>query len=575
MGHKVWKVANPLSDQALQLATVLGVSPLLGQLLLNRGITEPETAAAFLKPELSQLHDPFLLPGMERAISRIQQAIRVQEPVLVYGDYDVDGITSVALLIRVMARLIPGKLLYYIPKRLEEGYGLHTESLEKALDRGVSLIITVDCGISALEEATYLKSRGVDLIITDHHEPPAILPEAYAIINPKLPGGAYPFTQLAGVGVAFKLLQGLVRPFPELEPRLLDNLDLVAFGTVADIVPLVGENRVLVKYGLERLEKTGNAGIQALIEVAAVKNRPVGCSQIGYVLAPRINAAGRMGNPSVAVKLFLTSDPAKTQEYARELENQNQLRQEIENRVLTEAQEQLRNSPGLLDGRALVLAGDNWHLGVIGIVASKLVEIYNKPVILIGLDGDEGRGSGRSIAGFNLFQAVEKCGHFLNQFGGHEFAVGLGIRRDRVSEFREAFMEFAKERLTAEDLTPVLKVESMMPLDGLTLDLVKELNLLAPCGPSNPVPVLGCRSLHLISFKNVGENGKHLKLTVTDDRVVKEAIGFNLGFVNQELAATPEVDVAFSLEENSWNGVVQVQLNLKDVVCNREAIGSE
>lgn len=575
MGRKIWKIANFSSDQAQQLATVLGVSPLLGQLLLNRGLTEPETAAAFLNPELSQLHDPFLLPGMERAISRIGQAIRVQEPVLIYGDYDVDGITSVALLIRVLARLIPGKLLYYIPKRLEEGYGLHTESLEKALDRGVGLIITVDCGISAQKEADYLKARGVDLIITDHHEPPARLPEAYAVINPKLPGGTYPFTQLAGVGVAFKLLQGLTRLFPQLEPRLLENLDLVAFGTVADIVPLMGENRVLVKYGLEQLEKTGNAGIQALIEVAAIKNRPVGCGQIGYVLAPRINAAGRMGNPAVAVKLFLTDDPARAQEYARELENQNQLRQEMENRVLKEAQEQLGANPDLLEGRALVLAGDNWHLGVIGIVASKLVEIYNKPVILIGLNGDEGRGSGRSIAGFNLFQAVENCGRFLKQFGGHEFAVGLEIARDRISEFREAFMEYAGERLTPEDLTPVLKVESMVPLEGLTLDLVKELNRLAPCGPSNPVPVLGCRSLRLVSYKNVGENGKHLKLTVTDDHVVREAIGFNLGFVNQELAATQEVDVAFSLEENSWNGVVQVQLNLKDVMCHREANGSE
>jgi single-stranded-DNA-specific exonuclease len=565
MGKKVWKVLNNTSREAELLAQALGISPLLGQLLINRGINESDQAVEFLAPDLKRLHDPFLFREMERAIRRIQQAITANEYVLIYGDYDVDGITSIALMVRVLAKYLPGRLLYYIPKRLEEGYGMHLSSLEKAFAKGVRLIITVDCGISATSEAIYLKEQGIDLIITDHHETQEILPDAYAIINPKVPDCGYPFSQLAGVGVAFKLLQGLAQLMPEIEPRLFNNLDLVAFGTVADIVPLLEENRILVKYGLERLNRTDNIGLQALIEVLGLKDRQVNCGHIGFILAPRINAAGRLGNPSIGVKLFLTADTQQAKQYAKDLDQENQNRQEIENAVLAEALAQIEAEPQLAAEHALVLAGEGWHLGVIGIVASRLVELYHKPVILIGLDGEDGRGSGRSIPGFNLFEAVDQCGEYLVKFGGHEFAAGLSIRSNRVSEFKAAFLKLAKERLCPEDLQPSLRVESLVDLNGVTLDLVRELDKLAPCGPSNPTPVLGCRALSLIGYRSVGENGKHLKVKVKSANAIREGIGFNLGFLYPELASTQEVDLAFCLEENVWNGASSVQLNLKDI----------
>jgi single-stranded-DNA-specific exonuclease len=566
MAKKTWKITESSDDGAAQLAKQLDISLLLGRLLVNRGLTEPEAAKAFLAPAITQLHDPFQFQDMKRAVERIVRAVQTQEQVLVYGDYDVDGITSISVIIRVLGKLLPGKLLYYIPKRLEEGYGLHLNSLEKALAKGVRLIITVDCGISAIEEAAYLKTQGIDIIITDHHEPPSSLPDAYAIINPKVAGSNYPFGQLAGVGVTFKLLQGLVSYFPELEEKLLENLDLVALGTVADIVPLLDENRILVKYGLARLAKTKNVGLQALLQTAGLKDREINAGHISFILAPRINAAGRMGNSSYGVKLFTTTDPLNALDLAKELDKENQTRQEIETQVLQDALAQIQGNPGLLEENALVLAGENWHMGVIGIVASKLVEFYNKPVILIALEGNEGRGSGRSIAGFNLFEAIEASSSHLVKFGGHEFAAGITVSRENIPAFTEQFLEISKTRLTKDDLIPFLKIESLVDPNSITLDLTRELSKLAPCGPANPTPVLGCKALNLVEYRNVGENGKHIKIKVAKSNSVFEGIGFNMGAVQAELASTREVDLAFSLEENHWNGSSQIQLNIKDII---------
>lgn len=572
MIKKVWKLSGKISETAYDLASKLEVSPLIAQLLLNRGINEPQKAKDFLEPRLEQLHDPFLIQDMEKAVRRIEAAIQSGETVLIYGDYDVDGITSTALMIRVLIKFFPGRLLYYIPKRLEEGYGLHLSSLEKAVAKGVRLIITVDCGISACDEAAYLKAQGVDLIVTDHHEPQSSLPDAYAIINPKLQGSRYPFTQLAGVGVSFKALQGLAKYHPELSQMLFENLDLVAFGTIADIVPLLEENRVLVKYGLQQLNRTSNVGIKSLIEAAGLKGREINSGHIGYLLAPRINAAGRMGNSSIGVKLFLTNDPDQGIQYARSLEKENQNRQEIENIVLEEAQAQIASEPGWADEHALVLAGEGWHLGVIGIVASRLVELYHKPVILFGMEGTDGRGSGRSIPGFNLFMAIEQCSQYLTRFGGHEFAAGLSVTREAFPQFKEAFLKLAKEQIKPEDMQPVLKIESLIDLNQTTLDLARELMKLAPCGPSNPTPILGCEGINLVDYRNVGESGKHLKVKVGNSDVIRDGIGFNLGAAYPELAAAREVDVAFTLEENIWNGNSTVQLNLKDVRATGEPI---
>jgi len=572
MRGKFWKIAAAAPETARRLADELKISTLMAQLLLNRGLVEPTQAVDFLTPNLSQLHDPFLFQDMEPAVFRIMQAVKRNESVLIHGDYDVDGITATALLIKILARYLPGRLLYYIPKRLEEGYGVHRASLEKAVARGVSLIITVDCGISAVTEGEYLREKGVDLIITDHHEPPRVLPQAYAILNPKLEGSAYPFTQLAGVGVAFKLLQGISREIPAISEELSKNLDLVAFGTVADIVPLLEENRILVKFGLEQFNNTANIGLQALIQVAGLKNREITTGQISYVLAPRINAAGRMGSSGIGVKLLTSNELQPALEYARELEKENQNRQETEDIVFQDAKARIDSQPELASEHALVLAGAGWHLGVIGIVASKLVELYHKPVILIGTDGPEGRGSGRSIPGFNLFTAIENCGQYLLKFGGHEFAAGLSIESEMIPLFKKAFQELARRRLAPEDLQPVLKVEGLIDLSRATLDLARELTRLAPCGPANPTPVLGCEALNLLNFKSVGENGKHLKVKVTDETVIREGIGFNLGFACEELAGAKEIDLAFSLEENIWNGASNVQLNLKDIRTTGEMV---
>ncbi|MCL6588954.1 MAG: single-stranded-DNA-specific exonuclease RecJ [Firmicutes bacterium] len=568
---KIWKINENVNYMATTLAARLGVSPLLCQLLINRGLSEPLKAEAFLAPDMAQLHDPFLFKDMVRAVERLKQAILKQERVLIYGDYDVDGISSVALMIRVLARCLPGNLLYYIPKRLEEGYGLHLHSLEKAISKEIDLVITVDCGISAVEEASYLKDKGIDLIITDHHEPPPSLPNAYAILNPKIPGCGYPFSQLAGVGVTYKFLQALGRSagLADLSGRLSDNMDLVALGTIADIVPLLEENRVLAKYGLEKIQKTGNLGLESLIQAAGLKDKELNCGHVGYILAPRINAAGRIGNPNLGLKLLLTNDPVLALELAQELEKANKTRQEIENEVWQEAQRQVEDCPRMLDEHALVLSGAGWHIGVIGIVASKLVEQYHKPVILIGLDGEEGRGSGRSIPGFNIYEAIGGCRQYLTRFGGHEFAAGISIQRDQIPSFTESFLQLTRDRIRKEDLNPVIMIESIVDFNQLTLDLARELGKLAPYGAANPVPILGCRSLDLVDYKNVGENGKHLKLKISNKQITREGIGFNLGFVNQELASAQEVDVAFCLEENNWNGLAQVQLNLKDIVARR------
>lgn len=572
MVKKVWKLASEISNEAQQLAAALGLAPLIAQLLINRGVRDETRVGRFLAPSLDQLHDPFLLNDMERAVKRILQAIESEESVLVYGDYDVDGVTASSLMIRVLNRFFPGRLMYYIPKRLKEGYGLHRSSLEKAVNKGIKLVITVDCGISALEEADYLLDQGVDLIITDHHEPQGVLPHAYAVINPKRADSTYPFPELAGVGVAFKLLQGLAKFHPEILEELFNELDLVAFGTVADIVPLLEENRVLVKYGLERLKQTENIGLRALVEVAGLKGREITSGHIGYMLAPRINAAGRMGNSSIGVKLFLTKDPVKALQLAEELEKENLNRQEIESQVLIEAQSQIEEDPAWKEKPALVLAGEDWHLGVIGIVASKLVDLYHKPVILVGMDGAEGRGSGRSISGFNLFNAITDCSEYLTRFGGHEFAAGLSLNREDFPQFKATFLDLASEKLTQDDLQPVLKLESMIDLSQTTLELIKELSLLAPYGSCNPTPVLGCRGVDLLDYRNVGGNGKHLKVKVGEKEVVRDGIGFNLGEISETLDESTPVDLAFTLEENVWNGVATVQLNLKDLRATGEEI---
>ena len=564
---KRWCFLPEAPAGAQALAGVVGVSTLVAQLLLQRGLTDPETVGRFLSPDLADLHSPSLLPNLERGIERLVSALRDGERILIFGDYDVDGVTSVSLLMRLLKPLAKGELFYQVPKRLEEGYGLSLETVRRAAERGVKLILTVDCGISALNEVAAARELGLDVIVTDHHQPGPDLPDAVAVIDPKLPESRYPFPHLAGVGVAFKLGQALAERGLLTRDELFCRLDLVALGTVADVVPLVGENRVLVHHGLRRLNQTEHPGLRALIETVRLNEREVTAGHVGYVLGPRLNASGRLSDASAGVRLLLTDNLERGREIATALERENQERQRVESLVLGEALALIGGQVDLDRERAIVLAAPGWHPGVIGIVASRVVEAFHRPVILVTLDGTEGRGSGRSIPGFNLHHGLSRCAQHLERFGGHEAAAGLDVRLENLDAFIRDFTALAREEIDQTALEPTLRVDAEIELAEAGLGLARELTRLAPFGQGNPTPVLACRGVKVLDSRGVGENGKHLKLKVAQNGVVRDGIGFNLGAILPEIQAAGELDLAFSVEENTFNGATDVQLNLRDVAC--------
>ena len=556
---KKWKVRAGNAQLPPEVVAEFGLSPILAKLLANRKLTTREEVAFFLRGGRADLPSPFLLDGMAEAVELLAAALEQQERILIYGDYDVDGITAVALLLRVLRPYNNGNILYYLPKRLEEGYGLHRQALTKAIKHGCRLVLTVDCGISALDEAAYLAAEGVRLLLTDHHEPGVQLPPAAALVNPKL-SPDYPFPELAGVGVAFKLLQGLATKKPELEPVLWENIDLVALGTIADVVPLLGENRILVKEGLARITTTENTGLRTLLSQAGLVGKPVNAYHVGYILAPRLNAGGRLGDPAEALRLLLDGDPRRAHKLAASLETLNRKRQQIEEQVYREAEKAMAAAGP--PGKAIVLGGP-WHPGVIGIVASKLAEKYYRPTVLFSFDGDRARGSGRSIPGFHLYNALVECGGYLQRFGGHEYAAGLELEKKDLADFTAAFLAVAEARLTPELLTPALEVEEVIPVEAVTKGLLDDLAQLAPFGEGNPEPVFACRGVNLFACWGVGKDAKHLKLKVGNQAVTCEAIGFNFGALTEELAGAECLDLAFNLAENDWNN--QLQLVLKDL----------
>lgn len=558
-----WVIKNSAREAPAELVEKLSVSPLTAGLLAQRGIKTLAEAKLFLHGTAEDLSSPFHLRTMERAVERLAAALQKEEKILIYGDYDVDGLTATALLLRTLRPWNKGNIIYYIPKRLGEGYGLHQEHLAKAVKYGCRLVVTVDCGVTALKEAEFLRSKGVDLLVTDHHEPGAVLPEAVAVVNPKTTPG-YPGGELAGVGVAFKLLQGLAEIIPEVREVLWKNLDLVALGTVADIVPLLGENRLLVKEGLKVLEKTENPGLSALLEESGWAGREVTPGLIGFGLAPRLNACGRLGDPAKALRLLLETDRNRARKIAAELEELNRKRQEIEEKVLREAEELLaREEPG----QAIVLGSENWHPGVIGIVASRLVEKYYRPVVLVALENGRGKGSARSIPGFHLYRALAACASLLEKFGGHEMAAGLEVTGEKLAAFKESFAEVAGSWLDPETTgTPVLEIDEVTALEDLTVELAREMAALAPFGPGNPEPVLACRGVKLLSAGTVGKDGRHLTVEIGNGAVSRRAVGFNLGSWREQLPVGEEFDLAFKLEEDGWNREHQVCLVLKDIV---------
>jgi single-stranded-DNA-specific exonuclease len=567
-----WELVPP-ADPALvnQLASELSLPPVAAQILAGRGLDTKAKAEEFLYPSLSHLLDPFSLPDMDRGVDRVMQALRDKEKIMIFGDYDVDGITSTSLLFLVLNKL-GGEVTYYLPNRLIEGYGLSEEGILEAQRRGVSLIITVDCGITAVEEIAFAKNKGIDTIITDHHEPKEILPQASAIINPKTIPGGYSGGELSGVGVAFKLTQAIYRRLGQDESELEDHLDLVALGTAADIVPLVGENRIFTKFGMAQIAKTTKPGLKSLIFVSGILGQRIGTGQVVFILAPRINAVGRLGDAELAIRLLTTRDESKAAEMSRMLNEENRRRKSIDEATLREALDLIEQDVDLVNDKAIVLASSGWHQGVIGIVASRLVERFHRPTIMIAIDGSEGKGSARSIPGFHLYEALKQCERYLFKYGGHKYAAGLSIHPDNIQPFRETFTQVAGARLSREDLIPRLSINAPLELEQINPELLKVLELFAPFGPQNMRPVFITEKLHVWGEPYVVGNN-HLRLRVKKAGPVFDCIGFGMGDMAKVLCMKGiRIDLAYVLETNHWNDTYKIQLRIKDIKISDERL---
>jgi single-stranded-DNA-specific exonuclease len=531
--------------------------------MINRGIDTVQKAREFFNTDLSTLHDPYLLKGMEQTVDRIFRAVRSKEKICVYGDYDVDGITSVAIMIKAL-RDLGADTVYYIPNRLEEGYGLNLCSIDKIREIGADLIITVDCGIKSYEEVEYARGLGIEVIITDHHECEKELPDALSIINPHQPGCCYPFKDLAGVGVAFKLISALFsRAGNSAYSEKL--LDIVSIGTIADVVPLLGENRTIVKNGLVKIQNTNNHGIKALLRVCGLRDRELNTYNVAFMLAPRINAAGRIDDAGECVELLLTDDAGRAMEIAAKLDSDNKKRQAIENEILNGAEAMIGETVDIDRDKVLVLCSENWHVGVIGIVASRLVEKFYLPSFIMACEGEFSKGSARSIPGFNIFSAMTKHEYLFERYGGHEMAAGFTIRTERVDELREKMNSEVENALGKDRLMPEVLVDFKLEPKDVNLDIVKKLKLMEPFGTGNPIPVFVYRGLTVTSSKMVGNNNNHLSLKVFDGEKEIRCIAFNLGNMQKTLQIGKKIDIICSIENNIWNGTESVQLNIKDI----------
>ncbi|RKD34650.1 single-stranded-DNA-specific exonuclease RecJ [Thermohalobacter berrensis] len=567
---KVVKIVDTEYKKAKEISQKLNISELIAKILLNRGLESSEECQMFLEADIDRLNDPFLLKDMDKAVNRIKKAIDNRENIWIYGDYDVDGITSTSIL-KLFFKKLGIEVNYYIPDRLKEGYGLNKDAIDYiALNKG-QLIITVDCGISSIKEINYCKEIGVDIIVTDHHQCPKDIPKALAVINPNREDCMYPFKKLAGVGVAFKLIQALSKEL-NIELDYNEILPIVATGTVADVVSLLGENRIIVKNGLKLMQKTTNKGIKALIDVTGLANKKISSGHIGFVLGPRINAAGRVGFASSGVELLTTDDEYKAKELAKKLNDENNKRQQIEAKILDEAEEIIKSDKNYHKEKVLVIASENWHSGVIGIVSSRITEKYYKPSILISIEDGEGKGSARSISSFNIYDALSRCKELFNTFGGHKQAAGLSISKDKINIFRNKINEIAENLMTEEDLIPEIEVDCEVSLDNITIKIIKDLEKLEPFGIDNPSPQFLCKDLIVKSIKQVGSQNKHLKMVVERDGKSIDCIGFNMGHYIKKIKVKDKIDVITAIEINDFSGVEKIQFNIKEIIEKNNTI---
>jgi single-stranded-DNA-specific exonuclease len=572
--QKHWAVRTP-DRRCAELAKSLKISPLVAQVLINRQITDAKTGSHFLTPKLTDLIDPAQMPGIAPAVQRLKQAITSKEKITIYGDYDVDGITGVTILWQILT-LLGAAVDYYIPHRVDEGYGLNTEAIETLAKSGTKLLVTVDCGITAFDSVELAGRLGLDVIITDHHQPDRDLPEAVAVVHPALEE-SYPNQDSAGAMVAFKVAWAVANEFNSgrrLEPRLREYMlgatSLAAMGTVADIVDLRGENRILTSYGLRALPDSKLSGIQALIETAGLTGHKLDSFHIGFRLAPMLNAAGRMGHARLAVELLTSDSPVRSMQIAEYLKEQNSQRQQCDRKIFKQASamivERGLNHP---DRKSIVLSSENWHTGVIGIVASKVVDKFYRPTIMINAgDAENGisQGSGRSVPGFCLLSAIKACSQNLVNFGGHKMACGITIETDKIERFVAEFEAYAKENLNAEETVAKLHIDAVASLNEFKRETVTELQLLGPFGQGNPEPVFATKGVRLASPpRRVGAGRDHLQLAITDNTTTIRCIGFRFGKLEKKLLEHEFFNVAYQPQINTYNGNSNVEFTLADI----------
>ena len=581
-----WRLKPFDSDRIAELGRSARISPLVAQLLLNRGIDTPERAVAFLQAKLVGLHDPATLPGVIEASSRIVAAIKDDRPIVIYGDYDVDGVCGTSVLWSCLKLAGARQVHYYIPHRVEEGYGVNLEALRRVAEtHQAPLVITVDCGISAVAEAAAARDLGIELIVTDHHTIGAELPAADVLVHPRLPGSTYPCGDLCGAGVAFKLAWEVCKSFgdgkkasPHLRDFLVHSLGLVAMATVADVVPLTDENRIIVRHGLAGISGAPTVGMRALMAVAGCLGKSrLTTGMIGFGMAPRINAAGRLERAMRAVEMLTSEDPEQARSIAEELDQLNIRRQEVERAIVQQAQEMIKVEGGLKDRSAIVLGHSDWHPGVIGIVASRLVDFYHRPTVIVAFGDEVAQGSARSVPGFDLYEAIHDCSEGLIAYGGHAAAAGLKMTQSHFPTFAQRFEERCRATLTHDQMQKQLTIDAEVPLGVLSLRVVEEVEQLEPHGIGNPRPLLLASGVKVVGEPRlVGEQKNHLQLRLVQGNTQLKSIGWNLAEKAKDLTPNSTISIIFHPSINEWNGRRDVQLELRDLVIedDRPEVGT-
>jgi len=566
MLQQQWVLGNHHDKERVKsLAQQINVPELIAGILFNRGVTTFDEAKYFFRAESAPLHDPFLMDQMDVAVDRVILAIKNRESIMIYGDYDVDGTTSTSMLYLFLREIHKGEISYYIPDRVKEGYGLAPTGIQFARDYGINLIIAVDCGITAISQVTMANELGMNVIICDHHHPGDVLPDALAILNPKKLECSYPFKELCGVGVAFKLAQGITDRMNLNQEIVMQHLDLVAIGSAADIVPLIGENRTLVKNGLRLVTEANKVGIRQLVKNANVFGKPISTAQIVFSLAPRINAVGRLGDANRAVKLLISKNELEAVEYASVLESENRNRRDLNEVMYLEACEVVEKEFDFENDKIIVVFKEGWHQGVIGIVASKLVERYYRPAIVIAEADDKGKGSARSVESFDIFQALKTVEDLMVGYGGHKYAAGMTIDLKNIPEFRRRLNDYAHKHLSENDLIPKINIDAEISLDKIDTRLITLLNLFKPHGPSNLRPIFLSQDVQIVGYPQL-LNERHIRLKVRQNGTVFDAVGFNLSHLYNVIGAGDNtLDVVYQIDENTWQGRTTVQLKIKDI----------